>query len=936
MSPVKRRSSFAFLIAAVSAAVLTLNTVQAQGLTGTTDDSSTTDAEHAVATESVAHPDREQSSEMPHSNLPQPHTSETADNGAEDPQSDPERKESDPTLETDKEGIAPSDPEGISPQPAPMRTALRAATNNAPTSADANDPSIPEALFANNGSGRFKDLIQWMQWANRDDYDAQGAPRFPGIPQNDIRNHIDPRTIVLDPGYAGDASHAARTPVTSQTRHNRKDVGQDYRVVTSCVVRNLSHAATSSAISVRKTAPLVASVPGAWHRDFLDNLYSVGGFNAANQLVIGLANVSPNQVGWRPGDGSTPSFDLSCTAAVWSKTGQNRYGNPRSFPIDGLVFADAETASNGIMRSGASVSERVQVTTAADVQWRVLDQFRSPFCVPQAGQMPVLPSPNNREGATSSFGILTASSQTSQKTLVIQPNGPECFDPANRASDVTNPGAVLFAEGVTSANVLLHGTGAQAVAVGVMVPSDFGDAPASYGNPVAFYRPDWGTHTLVEGTNDLVYGIQSAPERQPATFRLGADTSNDNAEKHSVGADADSGDDALSANDLQLVALPGLNLSRTVSCGGNGIVAGWIDWDVNGTFEDAEKSNQVRCTNGSATLTWAVPRNVKRAVRNEVDTPNSVSYLRLRTADSQDAFLPGDGALSPIDPTASGEVEDYAVEIFAPMLKTVVEVVDPHHYADRLESPSSWTVRAIPVGQHQPVHRLSGSGGFDWTHAQFLMYALSSNGPGNRPVPGYTTEGWRCSVRLDSRYPQGVTPSFELNRKSSRLWMKAPDRMICTIQYTPTPAVLKWSKISADGTALAGSQWSLQRPNNAQAVTIADCRDQTCSNQNVDFVDRDPRPGYFDIGNLAWGRYVLTESRAPAGYQLRTQEESVTFSGQVLERDFGGIVNELREPVAIPLTGGTASVLYVAGGLMVTLLSVAGGAAVGRWGRHAG
>ena len=116
---------------------------------------------------------------------------------------------------------------------------------------------------------------------------------------------------------------------------------------------------------------LVATIPGAWAGDALDNLYNVGGpgswsdgsevwhsgltypkdYVNKNQMVIGLANGYAYNGGnaWdgKPWDQSTDhrptgynarvSVDYSCKAEIYGSD-----GTITNVPIQGLVFADAE------------------------------------------------------------------------------------------------------------------------------------------------------------------------------------------------------------------------------------------------------------------------------------------------------------------------------------------------------------------------------------------------------------------------------------------------------------------------------------------------------------------------------------------------------------------------------------------------------------------
>ena len=55
---------------------------------------------------------------------------------------------------------------------------------------------------------------------------------------------------------------------------------------------------------------------------------------------------------------------------------------------------------------------------------------------------------------------------------------------------------------------------------------------------------------------------------------------------------------------------------KGLTCEGAGKIAGWIDWNNNGAFDDTEKSDEVPCTGNSATLSWKVPQDVTNTVRS--------------------------------------------------------------------------------------------------------------------------------------------------------------------------------------------------------------------------------------------------------------------------------------------------------------------------------
>lgn len=350
---------------------------------------------------------------------------------------------------------------------------------------------------------------------------------------------------------------------------------------------------------------ITAYIPGSFAGDALDDMYNIGGPDGANTFVNGL----------RTGPG-IQSFDVSCSTTL--------DGAP--VPMAGLVFADAE-------QSVSVGSEYVQGSGVGT--WRIIDYFRTPTCM------------------FSSAGTLT-----SPNTLRLAGAG-QCGE---------GPAAVAFLEAPTPAPTLsltaeLRGGGASAIALGVVLPTDFGDAPASYGTAGSLYSPGFtggvvpsGGPTPIPGTafdDDNELGVPA----QPVT-RLGARVDSEVAAQPGVLATGDdlngalSDEDALSAAPSPVVE-PGGNYSLPgVACTGPGAVSGWIDWNGNGVFDLVERSAQVDCMSSPVTLTWVVPADVKAA------QGSTKSYLRLRIAPTADPRVAAPTGLS-----TAGEVEDYAVNI---------------------------------------------------------------------------------------------------------------------------------------------------------------------------------------------------------------------------------------------------------------------------------
>ena len=510
--------------------------------------------------------------------------------------------------------------------------------------------SLP-ATFATGGMGRFKDSIQWLQWADYDkDFKGKDKPNVPVLGVGE-----GPKEFI-----------------------NHRDLGDAGSLVTTCTLSNLTHDTPAPGTSKQQTeGPLVATIPGAWAGDALDNLYNVGGpgswsdgsevwhsgltypkdYVNKNQMVIGLANGyaynGANAWDGKPWDQSTDhrptgynarvSVDYSCKAEIYGSD-----GTITNVPIQGLVFADAEASSKryGIKKWATSdrQDEWVQATVKKTdgnrpPRWRVLDTMRSSACI----------SKNTGKQVTTD-GIVSDGG----RTLRLMPSDEECVYQSGGSYSKPNgyggPDAVMFMEGATSATITMQGAGYSAVALGLVVATDYGDAPDSYGIASSVFQPTWEGGEVRSTTDLFKVSPQARMNMDRVSPRLGAYIDAEPNQPFSADALGDDTDDAT--NDEDSVTLPadgirtepGATYNLSPTCAGAGKVAGWIDWNHNGTFDAGEKSNEAPCASGKAQLSWTVPADVVRSVDGE-DGVGSATYMRppparSRTTASQCAFPP--------------------------------------------------------------------------------------------------------------------------------------------------------------------------------------------------------------------------------------------------------------------------------------------------------
>lgn len=372
-------------------------------------------------------------------------------------------------------------------------------------------------------------------------------------------------------------------------------------LIVSCSLSNISSTAADPDLRISR--------PGSFFLDGLDDLYNIGGSGASNTMDIGLMN----RVG-----GANVSFTYSCSATFG--------GVP--YALDGLVFADAETTSP---------TEYTEVVLPGGATMRVIERLRGTGCTDGYNV--------NRSGVTYRFSTLG-----------------EC----RGAGDIA-PMGVFFIDNASSANIVLQGgpavAGLQSVALGVMLNvADFGDAPNSYGLAGHVPQYSWSGGTLPAGNvNIFGAGFTLATQAQPLTALLGTRADVEGASLFSANALGDDNDGAADDEDGVNTAalaplyrgLSGNVYTATVSCIGTASLAGWIDFDRNGTFDSDERSATAICATGSASLSWTVP----------ADIAPGASFLRVRTATSALEILNAIGV------AGTGEVEDYTVTIADPKIR---------------------------------------------------------------------------------------------------------------------------------------------------------------------------------------------------------------------------------------------------------------------------
>ena len=624
--------------------------------------------------------------------------------------------------------------------------------------------------------------------------------------------------------------------------------------------------------------------PGSWWGDGLARLYNDGRNYSAgvaknpnvtsSNLPLGIANLQ---------DASTHQFKIDCQAYVVTSSTQPRkadlenFPNKTEVPMEGMVFADAEASNWSAQGSQEYISVAPEPSNPGqNVSYYLMESARTAGCT-----------------TNSWVGVLDISTTSgTRRGLKLRPDAGECSYQISRGY---GPSSVMFISNSKSGYVEIHGGGNSAVALGVVSYIDLGDAPATYGAAGSVFQPLWSGGLLSgrgqsnippqTGPDQAEPGIwynlsQAADQNRMATaksalVRLGALTDTDEGIAQTTDA---SGDDVTDTDDED--ALPddwdrviwtdiGQKWSQQISCSGTDTkVAGWVDWNRDGSFSSDERSEVTSCSRaGKANLTWTVPQGAKRSTLNG---DGAATFMRLRItgplANGQAAEDP-----QPTGIALNGEVEDHQVQVQLPNL-TMVKEVDNTAAGSLGLSANDWTLTASP----KSGTAVSGAGGFSASYLPQGKTVLSESSSSAKSA------GYKATITCAPHPNSDLrNPASTLDAASKTLDLATGEWMTCTVLNTALPGQVIWSKVDDAGNALAGTVFTLASSsvNNGQ-VEVADCAtgsgEAACPNGSV---DQDPRAGYFKVVGLTWGEYSLTETQAPTGYQISGETLTKTLDG---------------------------------------------------------
>lgn len=429
--------------------------------------------------------------------------------------------------------------------------------------------------------------------------------------------------------------------------------------------------------------PLRSYRPGSFYGDSLDLLYNIGGTGSNNQLINGIATT-----------GGTAQFTVTCLATL---------GN-MPYRLKGLVMADAESLAvwNGSEFTRAS----------ANGNWNVVEMRK-----------------NNTNGE-----YYAQKSQDGQTQTIAF--GPGTDNKTAAVTFLTFNQSAYGDNDQVSMDFAFKGGGVQAIAIGLLAPyGDYGDAPESYGNAIHLVN---NTELTDDGVavgstvnlNDPAYvpgellppSINYIGSRGPDTEIVSPHSDDALDDDNTPNPGSNEEDGWPSAYTLS-VFQAGKSLSQSVACNGSGAVAGWIDFDRNGTFDASERAI-ARCQSGTAALKW--PKLPALTAGR--------SYVRLRYSTNTSQLQ------SPVDYAENGEVEDHMITVIAPDLALSKSSNSQDGHWRVGDQKASYTLTVTNKG---PVATGNGS-----SQKGELITVLDELPTGIHPRWNgtWTDQGWSCTA----------------------------------------------------------------------------------------------------------------------------------------------------------------------------------------------
>ena len=244
--------------------------------------------------------------------------------------------------------------------------------------------------------------------------------------------------------------------------------------------------------------------------------------------------------------------------------------------------------------------------------------------------------------ATTNGGVWSLIESVGGTSYTVSGLGTQSFSITQTETPSNSP--VLLTENATQTEISIDAGGRQAVAFGVLLPCDYGDANGYAAASHAYEEEPASPDGLQVAAGQLYLG-SAPPDSEVSTQGTAA---SDGDDSDSLGDDEDG---VPSFPTLVRGQAATISVSVTEAGGNNGFLQGWIDWDGSGTFdspvEQIATDLQDTDSDGTILVSVTVPSYATTAP----------TFARFRW--SSDPAVGPDGAID------DGEAEDYALTLGA-------------------------------------------------------------------------------------------------------------------------------------------------------------------------------------------------------------------------------------------------------------------------------
>lgn len=203
-----------------------------------------------------------------------------------------------------------------------------------------------------------------------------------------------------------------------------------------------------------------------------------------------------------------------------------------------------------------------------------------------------------------------------------------------------------------------------------------------------------------------------------------------------------------------------------------------------------------------------------------------------------------------------------------------------HVMRGRLDLYAQWTANPASITYHANADDASGEtkGG---TGVTDQMVTVAANGFRR---DGYTFAGWNTRPDLSG---DTIAPG-------DRATLRGETHLYA--MWTRVAGTVAWTKTDAKtGDILSGSEWTLRRVADENGAAVSDAPITVADNGDA---DTDARGGVLTVDDLAWGDWLLTETKAPAGHDPLGRPVAFTIDQTHTTVNLGDVANN-RTPAKV-------------------------------------